>query len=167
MKKQVATIVFAVLLVITLTVSLQITPVKASNESASIEAANSSINQAFTNVLAAEKAGGNVTQLLTDLNSAGQLLAAAENAYRSENLTNVTSYSENATSIANQVNSGALSLLNASSNRSQNNFWLTLVFSIDGAFVLVVVLLLVWRRFKRNYLKNLLGLKPRVVKNAA
>ena len=167
MKKQVATIVFAVLLVITLTVSLQITPVKASNESASIEAANSSINQAFTNVLAAEKAGGNVTQLLTDLNSAGQLLAAAENAYRSENLTNVTSYSENATSIANQVNSGALSLLNASSNRSQNNFWLTLVFSIDGAFVLVVVLLLVWRRFKRNYRKNLLGLKPRVVKNAA
>ena len=167
MKKQVATIVFAVLLVITLTVSLQITPVKASNESASIEAANSSINQAFTNVLAAEKAGGNVTQLLTDLNSAGQLLAAAENAYRSENLTNVTSYSENATSIANQVNSGALSLLNASSNRSQNNFWLTLVFSIDGSFVLVVVLLLVWRRFKRNYLKNLLGLKPRVVKNAA
>jgi len=167
LKKQVATIVFAVLLVITLTVSLQITPVKASNESASIEAANSSINQAFTNVLAAEKAGGNVTQLLTDLNSAGQLLAAAENAYRSENLTNVTSYSENATSIANQVNSGALSLLNASSNRSQNNFWLTLVFSIDGAFVLVVVLLLVWRRFKRNYRKNLLGLKPRVVKNAA
>ena len=53
--------------------------VKANNETASIQAADASINQAFTNVLAAEKAGGDVTQLLAQLNTAGALLAEAEN----------------------------------------------------------------------------------------
>jgi len=167
LKRQATKIGIAMVLVIMVLLSLHITPVKASNESASIEAANSSINQAFTNVLAAEKAGGNITQLLTELNNAGQLLAAADNAYRSGNLTSVTSNAENASLIADQVNSNALSLLNASIGKSQNNFWLTLVFSIDGAFVFVVVLFLVWRRFKRNYRMKLLGLKPKVVKNEA
>jgi len=167
LKKQVATIGIAVLLILTLIVSSQITLVKANNESTSIEAANSSINQAFTNVLAAEKAAGNVTQLLAELDSAGELLAAADNGYRSGNLTNVSSNAENATLIANQVNSDALNLLHASRDRSQNNFWLTLFFSIDGVFIFVVLLLLVWRRFKRSYQKKLLGLKPKVVKNTA
>ena len=167
MKKQVTTIGIAILLMITLIASLQVTLVKANNESASIEAANSSINQAFTNVLAAEKVGGNVTQLLAELNNAGELLAAADNANRSGNLANVTSNAENASLIADQVNSNAISLLNASTGRSQNNFWLTVFFSIDGAFVFVVVLWLVWRRFKRAYKNKLLGLKPKGVKNAA
>ena len=167
MKRQATTIGIAAVLVLMVILSLLTTPVKANNESANIEAANSSINQAFKNVLAVEKAGGNVTQLLADLNSAGQLLAAADNDYRSGNLTNVTSNAENASLIADQVNSDALSLLNATNGRSQNNFWLTLVFSIDGAFIFVLILLLVWRRFKRNYQKKLLGLKPKVVKNAA
>jgi hypothetical protein len=146
---------------------LQITLVKASNETTSIQAANSSINQAFTNVLAAEKAGGNVTQLLARLSSAGELLAEADNAYRSGNLANVTSEAENAGLIADQVNSDAISLQNASISRSQNNFLLTLIFSVDGVFVFVVVLFLVWRRVKRGYMKRLRGLKPEVVENAA
>jgi hypothetical protein len=157
----------AILLIITVITSLQITLVKASNETTSIQAANSSINQAFTNVLAAEKAGGNVTQLLARLSSAGELLAEADNAYRSGNLANVTSEAENAGLIADQVNSDAISLQNASISRSQNNFLLTLIFSVDGVFVFVVVLFLVWRRVKRGYMKRLRGLKPEVVENAA
>lgn len=167
MNKQVTMRAVAILLIITVIASLQITLVKASNESASIQAANSSINQAFTNVLAVEKAGGNVTQLLARLSSAGELWAEADNAYRSGNLANVTSEAENARLIADQVNSDALSLQNASISRSQNNFLLTLIFSVDGVFVFVVVLLLVWRRFKRGYMKKLRGLKPEVVENTA
>jgi hypothetical protein len=141
--------------------------VEASNEKSSIEAADSSISQAFTNVLAAEKAGGNVTKLLARLDSAGELLAEANNAYRSGNLVNVTSKAENARSIADQVNSDAISLLNTSVSRSQNNFILTLFFSIDGAILFAVVLLLVWRRFKRGYMKKVLTSKPEVTKNTA
>lgn len=158
-------LVAVIMLLITIVPSFHMTFVKASNESASIEAADSSINQAFTNVLAAEKAGGNVSQLLAKLNSAGELLAEADNAYRSGNLVNITSKAENARLIADQVNSDALSLLNASIGRSRNSFVLTLIFSVDGALVFVVVLLLVWRRFKRDHMKKLLGLKPEVVEN--
>lgn len=167
MNKKVTVMAVAILLIITVITSLQITLVKASNETTSIQAANSSINQAFTNVLAAEKAGGNVTQLLARLSSAGELLAEADNAYRSGNLANVTSEAENAGLIADQVNSDAISLQNASISRSQNNFLLTLIFSVDGVFVFVVVLFLVWRRVKRGYMKRLRGLKPEVVENAA
>lgn len=144
-----------------------VTFVKASNERASIEAADSSINQAFTNILAAEKAGGNGTQLLARLNSAGNLLAEADNAYRNGNLVNAASKAENARSIADQVNGDAISLLNTSVSRSQNNFILTLFFSIDGAILFAVVLLLVWRRFKRGYMKKVLASKPEVTKNTA
>jgi len=167
LNKKVTVMAVAILLIITVITSLQITLVKASNETTSIQAANSSINQAFTNVLAAEKAGGNVTQLLARLSSAGELLAEADNAYRSGNLANVTSEAENAGLIADQVNSDAISLQNASISRSQNNFLLTLIFSVDGVFVFVVVLFLVWRRVKRGYMKRLRGLKPEVVENAA
>jgi membrane protein DedA with SNARE-associated domain len=44
-------------------------------------------------------------------------------------------------------------------------FWLTIAFSAIGAFVLVLVLFLVWRRFKRGYLERLPGLKPEVAEN--
>lgn len=167
LKRQVAAIGIALILIMAITTCLRTTFVKASSESTSIQAANSSIDQAFANTLAAEKAGGNVTQLLAKLNNAGALLSGADSAYLSGNLANVTSNADKARLMADQVNSAALSLLNASVGSSQNSFWLTLVFSVDGAFVFVFVLLLVWRRFKRDYKKKLLGLKPKVIKNAA
>jgi hypothetical protein len=167
LNKQVIAKAITVLLIVAIGVSLQTTLVKANIESASIETANSSINQAFTNVLAAEKAGGNITQLLTRLNSAGELLAEAENAYQSGNTANVTAKAENARQIADQVNADAIKLRDVSLVESQNNFWLTLAFSVVGAVVFGIILLLVWRRFKRAHLKKLLGLKPEVVENTA
>jgi hypothetical protein len=122
---------------------------------------------AFNVVLGAEKAGGNVTQFLVKLNSAGVLLAEAQNAYSSGNTTNVSLIADNVRQIADQVNSDALNLRNASLIDSQNSFWLTLVFSVVGAFVFGISLFIVWRRFKRNYIKKLLGSKPEVVDNTA
>jgi hypothetical protein len=136
-------------------------------ERASIEAADSSIDKAFANVLAAEKAGGDVTQLLARLNAAGELLADADNAYQSGNLANVTSEAESAQTLANQVSSEAINLIGASIDESQNSLVLTLFFSATGAAIFVVALLLFWRRFKREHLKRLLFLKPEAVRNAA
>ena len=153
------------LLLLTVTIAAFQTPLVLADEKASIETANLSINQAFTSVLAAEKAGANVTPLLTELNTAGELLAEAQNAYSSGNLSNVASKAENARIIADQVNSDALTLRDVSLVESQNNFWLTLTFSVVGAVVFGIALLLVWRRFKRGYMKKLLSLKPEVVDN--
>ena len=130
-----------------------------------LQAANSAVGQAFNAVLDAEKAGGNVTQLLVKLNTAGELLANAQNIYNSGNPANVTSMAESVTQIAEQINSEAINLRNISVVESQNSFWLTLIFSIVGAVVFAVSLLYVWRRFRRSFMKKLLGLKPEVVEN--
>ncbi len=159
-------VVLSLLLVLVIIPSLCVSFTKASNESESIDAANSSINQAFTSVYDAQKAGANVTGLLTRLNTAGVLLAQADNAYHAGNLSNVTASADNARSIANQVNNDALNLKNDSINRSQNNFLLTCLFSFSAALIFVVVLLLAWRRLKRSYMKKLLDLKPQSVDNA-
>jgi glycopeptide antibiotics resistance protein len=165
LNKKVFVITIAVLLIITIVACVQTAFVKADNQSSTIEAANSSINQAFSNILAAEKVGGNVTELLKRLITAGDLLAEAENAYWSGSLENITSKVDNATLIADQVNSAALNLREVSLIESQNSFWFTVIFSVVGTVVFGIVLLFVWRRFKRSYMKKLLSMKPEVLDN--
>ena len=132
-----------------------------------LQAANNAIGKAFNAVLDAEKAGGNVTQLLVKLNIAGELLTQAENLYRSGWTANVTSMAGNSALIADQVTNDALSLQNAAADRSQNIFILTLIFSFAGAFIFIIFLMFMWRRFKSSYVKKLLGFKPEGVENAA
>jgi hypothetical protein len=132
-----------------------------------LQAANSAVGQAFNAVLDAEKAGANVTQLLVKLNTAGKFLAEAQNAYNSGTTANVTSMAENVRQIVEQVNGEALNLRDVSLVESQNSFWLVLIFSVVGAVVFGISLLTVWRRFKRAFMKKLLGLKPEVVENTA
>lgn len=132
-----------------------------------LQEANTAVGQAFNAVLDAEKAGGNVTQLLTKLNTAGTILADAQNALNSVNTANITSNLENARQIANQVNDDALILRNVSLVGSQNSFLLTLSFSILGSVAFGFSLLIVWRRFKRVFIKKLLCTKPEVVENGS
>jgi Tfp pilus assembly protein PilX len=134
--------------------------------STSLQAAESALDQAFSSVLNAEKAGGNVSQLLVKLNNAGTLLAEAQNAYNSGNPSNVTSMAQNVVQRANQVNGDAIHLRNVSLVESQNGFLLTLVFSVVGGGVFGISLLFVWRRFKCAFIKKLLGTKPEVVENS-
>ncbi len=141
--------------------------VKAINETESIQAADASINQAFTNVLAAEKAGGDVTQLMSQLNTAGALLAEAENTYNSGNLENVTSLANNARSISNQVNSDAIGLRNSSIIQSQNSSLFTVVFSVISTIIFIAVMFLFWRRLKNGSNRKFLSSKPMVAENAA
>jgi CHASE3 domain sensor protein len=135
--------------------------------SSKLQTANTAVEQAFNSVLDAEKAGTNVTQLLTKLNAAGELLADAENDYNSGiNVENVTFMAENATKIAQQVNLDALNLRDNSLLESQNRIQYTVLFSIVGAIVFVIFLFLIWRRFKRSHLIKVLGMRPEVVENA-
>jgi hypothetical protein len=130
---------------------------------AKLQAADSAIGQAFHSVLEAEKAGGNVAQLIVKLNNAGALLAEAQNAYNSGNSTNVSSLAESVQQIANQVNLQALNLRDASIVKSQNNLLLTVSFSVIGAVLFGLCLLFVWRRFKRGFIKKLLDAKPELI----
>ena len=127
--------------------------------------ANIDLGQAFNAVLDAEKAGANVTELLSKLNTAGDLLAGAQNVLNSGNSVNITSNLENVRLIADQVNVDAVNLRNVSLVNSQNFHWLILTFSVMGAVVFVFFLLVVWRRFKRGSIRKLLETKPEVVEN--
>lgn len=147
--------------------SICFSPVNAIGETRSVEAANFALNTAFVNVLAAEEAGGNVTELLARLNSAGKLLAEAENTQKSGGTTNVVANAESARQIADQVNKDAIRLLNSSLAQSEIIFWSTIALSTTGAIVLTLVLCIIWKQFKRRYMNRLLGLKPEVAKGAA
>jgi|SRR5665647_20985 len=132
--------------------------------SAMLQATNIAVGQAFNAVFDAEKAGSNVTQLLANLNTAGELLADAQNALNSgNNVSNITSMAESATQIAVQVKGDALHLRDVSLVESRNIFLLTVILSIIGTVVFLVSLLFVWSRFKRSYMKKLFGMKPEVV----
>jgi hypothetical protein len=156
---------FLLLLLIAISCDFCFLSVKASNESDSISAANTSLNQAFSNVLAAQQEGANVTELLDRLNTAGAFLAQANNSYSAGNLSDVVANANSALSIAKQVNTDALLLKNESTAHSQNSAYLTVAFSISASVVLLVVLSLAWRYFKRSYMKKLPSLRPQGADN--
>ena len=132
-----------------------------------LQAANSAVEQAFNAVLDAEKAGANVTGLLVQLNVASGDLAQAENSYRAGDSNTAAVQADSVLPIAQEVTTSAQDAKQAALVSGQNSFWLTIAFTEIGAFVLVLVLFLVWRRFKRGYMKKLPGLKPEVVENTA
>jgi hypothetical protein len=154
-----------IVLMLIVFLSVSVSNVDAKNELSNIESANSSVNQAFANVLAAEKAGGNINDLMLQLNTAAEYLVTAENSYRSGDLSNVNSNVENTVEIANKVNSAALALRETSLIKSQGSFWSTLTFSVVGAIVFSLLLMFAWRRFKRSYMNKLLGMRPEVVED--
>ncbi len=164
MKKQVILVTITMLIVI-LTGSCQIVAVKGADEEVSIQSATSSINLAFTNVLAAEKAGGNVTALLARLDGAGDLLADAQNAYQAGNPSSVVSKADNARQIADQVNTEALTLKDFSLMLGRNSFWFTVIFSVVCSIVFILIMIIAWQRFSGSYTKKLLSMKPEVVYN--
>ena len=132
-----------------------------------LQAANTAVERAFNAVLDAEKAGANVTGLLAQLNVAAGVLAQAENSFRTGDFNTSAVQADNVLPIAQEVTNSAQDAKQTALVSGQNAFWFTIAFTEIGASVFVLVLFLVWRRFKRGYIKKLPGLKPEVVENTA
>jgi hypothetical protein len=118
------------------------------------------VDGAFDAVLAAEKAGANVTGLLVELNVAEGDLAGAENSYRSGDSSTAVAQADSALPIAQEVTVAAQSAQQTVIVSGQNAFWSTIVFTVIGVVVFVLALFLVWRWFKHSYLKSLSEAKP-------
>jgi hypothetical protein len=125
------------------------------------------VGQAFDGVLAAERAGANVTSLLAQLDVAGGVLAQAENSYRSGYYNAAEVQADRVPPLAQAITISAQGATQTASVSNQNAFWLTIAFTGIGASVFVCVLFLGWRRFKRGYTKKLFGSKPEVIENTA
>jgi hypothetical protein len=132
-----------------------------------LQAANTAVEQAFNAVLDTEKAGANVTGLLSQLNSAAGILAQAEVSYRTGDYNSTTAQVDSVLSIAQQVTNAAQNAKQTALFSGQNAFWSSIAFTVISAIVFVLVLFLVWRWFKRSYLKILIEAKPKVTANEA
>jgi CHASE3 domain sensor protein len=138
---------------------------QADQATSKLQVANNAVNQAFNAVLDAEKAGANVTDLLAQINIAQSILAQAENSYRTGNNNIATAQADSALPIAQQVTRDAQNAKQTAIVSSQNAFWSTIALTVIGVFVFLLVLFLVWRRFKRNYIERLSEAKPELVSN--
>jgi hypothetical protein len=127
-----------------------------------MQEAQDAFEQAFNVVLDAETADANVTSLLNQLNSAADLLAQAENAYRVGNNNLAISNADSVIQIAEQVSSAAVTAKQSAIVEGQSAFWIRTTSIIVGSVVFVLVMLVVWRWFKRRYIKNLSNTKPEV-----
>jgi hypothetical protein len=119
-----------------------------------LQAANTAVEQAFNAVLDAEKAGANVTGLLAQVNDAAGILAQADNSYRTGDSNTAAAQAETVLPIAQAVTTSAQEAKSTALVSSQNAFWSTIAFTVIGAFVFVLALFLVWRWFKRSYVKR-------------
>jgi hypothetical protein len=138
---------------------------QADDATTKLETANNAVQQAFNNVLSAEKAGANVTSLLNQLNSAANYLAEAENANRAGDNSAVTSNANLALLITQQVNTQVQSAKESATIATQNSFWLTIGFTIVGAILLILSLFWGWHFFKQFYIRKLMESKPEVTNN--
>jgi hypothetical protein len=127
-----------------------------------LEAANIAVEQAFNAVLDAEKAGANVTSLVTQLNNAANILAQAENSNKTGDSNTAAARADSLLPIAQQITTAAQNAKQTALTSSQNTLWFTIVFTVVGSIMVVLVLFLVWLLFKRRYTTNLSQAKPEV-----
>ena len=134
---------------------------QANDTTSKLQLANTAVEQAFNEVLSAEKAGANVTSLLNQLNVASGLLAQAENAYRTGNSSTAANSAEAVLPIAQQVATAAENAKEkATASAAQTSVLLTIVFTVSGAVAFILLLFIAWRWLKRKYIKTFSKTKP-------
>jgi hypothetical protein len=131
--------------------SLNVSASSEADAGSAIAAAQGRVDDCYTAVSEAAKAGANVTSLLIRLNDAGKLLSAANLAY---NAGNFDSAREFAVESQTRLN-GFVEEANASGENSLNeqywNFMVNVVGSLTGTAAVVLGGFVVWRLLKRKY----------------
>ena len=139
----------------------------ADEASSSVAEADVAIREAFKATLNAERAGANVSGLMSRLNEAGVILGEAEIAFGNGDSSRAADNASQCINIAESVKSDADVLKALALDEAQAVFRTSLIVSVVGTASFVVVLVLVWRRFKRGYVRKTLGLKPEVASDEA
>jgi len=160
---RVAVSLFAVLLSVALVLNASgsVAGVSADEAQTALGQADSGLQEAFAAVLAAEDEGANVTVLLSRLTEAGSVLAGAEAAFGAGNFSGAAGLAVICGDLAESVE-GDAGVLRDEALRAAGSWWVPVSVSLLAGAGFVVVLFVVWRLFRRSYLKRLLGLRPRV-----
>jgi hypothetical protein len=139
----------------------------AGEASSSVSDAYSAVRVAFNATLEAERAGANVSDLIARLNEAAGLLDEAEVALNSGNSSDAAIIAGQCIGIAESVQSDADALKASALDQARTVFWTYLTFSVVSSAAFVVVLAVVWQRFKCGYFRKMLGMKLEVAHDEA
>ena len=115
-----------------------------------LQLANTTIEQSFSAVLEAEKAGANVTSLLVRLNGVADILAKDEVGYRNGNESAAVVNLNVVTSVAADVKLEAINAGAAATTIADRALWTSIAVSVIGGLGVPLALLLVWRRFREK-----------------
>jgi len=135
--------------------------VGAEEASVAVTDADTALRGAFAAALNAESAGANVSGLIGRLNEAGVALTGARVALAAGNYSDAVGGAGECKGLADIVVLDA-GLLKNDAAAQASRWWVTVLLGVTGSVVFVVVLFLVWRRFKRYYADKLLGCRPEV-----
>jgi hypothetical protein len=125
-----------------------------------LQAANAAVNLAFNTVLDAEKAGANTTDLLTQLNKAQDILAQAENSYRTGDNNTATAKADSVLPIAQEVTIAAQNAKQTATASAPNRYWFPIALTEIATIIFIIALFLIWRQFKQHYISKLREAKP-------
>lgn len=136
---------------------------KAAVDGALIDAENDLVS-GYVVVGEAEKAGGNVSELLAKLRFAGTLLAQACNANRTGDYDKAYSFAINCSEGVDGIVYEALGLKLEAEKAYSGRLFMTTAVSSVALCVLFVSSLFGWRSLKKKYVERVLGMKPKVEK---
>jgi hypothetical protein len=102
----------------------------------------------------AAKAGANVSDLLTVLDDAGQLLSNASLAFQNGDYDSAYTFAVQSNSTLVGFEGLAGSLKNTATQQGRVVFWVDIVGSTVGTFIVIFGGLLLWFRLKRRYGKS-------------
>lgn len=135
--------------------------------SSAIQKADSELRQAFVDVLEAESAGADVSGLIVKLNEAGEHLAKSRISYNAGNFSEAVTIADRCSGIAYEVADEGARLRSSALAAAQMAVWHALISSSVEVIAFLTVLFLVWRWFKRIYVKKLFKTKPEVLSDEA
>lgn len=136
-------------MMLSLFASISFSTAQTNSNRLSLDAANNAVNHTLNDLLDAEKAGVEVTDLVGQLNIAVGFLADAENAERRGDTKTVDTKTDAAVSIARHV-----SAVLQQRALVKVDLILVLLLAIIGIILSILVLCVVWRFIKRSYNQN-------------
>jgi hypothetical protein len=121
-----------------------------SDASSAMAQAEQRVDTCYSAAADAEKAGANVTGLLTVLDSAGMLLSKAQLAFQNGDFDSAYTLAVQSNSTLNGFESQADSLRDTAAQQGRTDFLVNTVGSTVGAFAVIAVGLSVWFYLKRR-----------------
>lgn len=121
------------------------------------------VASAYLAVVEAEKAGANVSELISKLEVAADWLAEANNAFRLGDYDEAYDFAVNCVKALEGVAYEAEVLMEEAQRSRSERLFLSAAYSGVGLSLLFVFSLFGWRYLKRFYVKRVLKMKPEVI----